>query len=97
MSAVIEPSALWQALQDVDDGQEPAEVYARVMGEVNDIESIEEELFQQVEDAHDHDQCDARHDRGGIGYCPGITCVNVGGVRLTVDCPCKCHEGEVPE
>ena len=90
MSRTIEPSALWQALQDVDDGQEPADVYARVMSEsIDPTVAIEEELFHEAEESHDLPECRNRE----LGYCPGIRCDWTAGMRVQLECECKCHEG----
>lgn len=97
----IEAGAVWRGLQEVQEGADPADVYARLTGEAIDPEeAIENELLDHVEEAHDFPEC--REKALTVGLCYGFTCQvvpapQVGHVRVMTDCPCKCHQGELTE
>jgi hypothetical protein len=55
-------------------------------------EALAEMFNDDVENAHDHDDCRDKAMRGG--FCHGTTCVYVGNIRMQVDCPCECHKWE---
>jgi hypothetical protein len=96
----LDPGAVYRALQEVADGADPADEYAKLMGDsIDPEEAIQEAIADAAEEAHDFDECRYKHECG-VGFCMGTTCKEsysnkYGTVRLTVDCPCKCHEGEV--
>lgn len=90
----LEPGAVYQALQEVQDGADPAETYARLMGEAIDPEeAIEMEILDANEADHDFEECRNKFQRSS--FCHGSTCVYItGNIRFQVDCPCTCHQGE---
>jgi hypothetical protein len=100
MSELLEPGAVYRALQEVQEGADPADVYARLIGEaVDPAEAIENDFHDHIDEAHDFDECRDKHAASGI--CFGFTCqtlhmAQVGPVRLRLrtDCPCTCHKGE---
>lgn len=96
MSELLEPEAVYRALLDVQEGADPAEVYAGLMEDAIDPEEALAEMFSdEVENAHDHDDCRDKNMRGS--FCHGSTCIYIGNVRMQVDCPCECHKGEWEE
>lgn len=91
MSELLEPAAVYRALQEVQDGADPGDVYAQLMTEAIDPEEAVMEMFMDdVEAEHDFDDCRAKTERGS--FCHGTTCVYMGPVRMQVDCPCECHK-----
>lgn len=93
MSELLEPGAVYRALQEVQDGSDPADVYQRLIGEsIDPEEAIQDDFFDQVEAAHDFGEC--REKSLTVGICYGFTCVHVEGGRLLTDCPCACHKDE---
>lgn len=93
MSALFEPGAVYRALQEVQEGADPADVYARLMGEsVDPEEAIENDFHDHLGYAHDFPVCRDKHATNGT--CFGFTCQAVGEVRIMTDCPCTCHKEE---
>ena len=89
----LDPGAVYRALQDVDEGADVADVYARLMGDSIDPEEAVQEAIADAEDtAHDFDEC---RGKSLMDWCRGTTCRHIPGGILTVDCPCKCHDWEV--
>lgn len=92
--SLLDPGAVYRALQEVADGADPADEYAKLMGDAIDPEeAIQEEIADAEEEAHDFPECREKHLR--VGYCMGTTCRHAPNMIITVDCPCKCHEGQV--
>lgn len=91
-------ATLWNALQAVDDGEDPADVYARVTNETIDPDTIAELAAEYEADAiaedHPHEPCRQKH--ADTGICMGNECTHRGGAILTTQCPCKCHEDGYP-
>lgn len=93
MSQLLEPGAVYRALQEVSEGKDPADAYAELMdGAVDVEEAIENDFHDHLGYAHDFDECRDKHATNGV--CFGFTCQHLGGVRLMTDCPCTCHQGE---
>lgn len=96
MSELLEPGAVYRALTEVQDGADPAEVYARLMEDAIDPEEAVMEMFMDdVEAEHDFEECRDKFARRS--FCHGSTCVQMGPVRLQVDCPCECHKNDQEE
>lgn len=92
----LEPGTVYRALREVQEGADPADVYQQLMGEsINPEEAIEMEILDANEADHDFEECRDKFGRGS--FCHGTSCVHIqGGIRLQVDCPCTCHQGEEP-
>lgn len=92
----IEPGSVWRGLQEVQEGADPADVYARLVSDsIDPEEAAENDFHEHVENAHTFEEC--REKNASNGICFGTTCQYVGGgIRLQVDCPCTCHQGEEP-
>lgn len=89
----LEPGAVYRALQEVQDGADPADVYAELMGDAIDPEeAIQEAIADADDEAHDFPECREKYQR--LGICFGTTCHHAPNMIITTDCPCKCHEGE---
>lgn len=94
----IEPGAVWRGLQEVQEGADPADVYARLIGDSTDPEeAIENDFHDALEEAHDFTECREKNLTAGI--CFGFTCQTMataylGPGRIMTDCPCTCHQGE---
>lgn len=95
---MLEEGSVWRGLQEVHDGADPADVYARLTNESCDIEeAIENQIHDELEEAHDFEEC--REKVLTTSICHGFTCqtitmAQVGPVRMMLDCPCICHQGE---
>ncbi|MGY2747228.1 hypothetical protein [Arthrobacter sp. UYCu723] len=93
MSA-IDPAAVWQGLQEVHDGADPADIYARIVSDsVDPLEAIENDYQDCYEEAHDFPEC--LHKTVMTHFCHGFTCVPIPGGNMMTDCPCKCHKEEL--
>lgn len=88
--SLIDHSALWQALQDVDDGQDPVDVYSRVTSEPADPD--DEMGYPTIKEEHPHEPCRDKWETQG--YCLGNECVFTQDVVATFRCPCECHKNE---
>lgn len=89
----LEPAAVWHALQEVQDGADPADIYQRLISESVDLtEAIENDYMDHVEESHDFKECRDKHLTRS--YCYGFTCVPINGGNLMCDCPCECHKDE---
>jgi hypothetical protein len=95
VSELLEPGAVYRALLEVQDGGDPAEVYASLMeGAIDPEEAVMEMFMDDVEADHDFEECRDKFARGS--FCHGSTCVYTGNFRMQVDCPCECHKDEEP-
>jgi hypothetical protein len=94
VSELLEPGAVYRALQEVSDGKDPAEAYAGLMeGAVDPEEAVMEQYLSDLEGDHDDEACRNKATSGG--FCHGSVCQYLpGGIRLQVDCPCTCHNWE---
>lgn len=94
MSELLEPAAVWQGLQEVQDGADPADVYQKLMAESVDAEDVlMDEYWASLAAEHDNQECQGKFTRGS--FCHGSQCRYFpGGMRLQVDCPCACHAQE---
>lgn len=89
----LEPGSVWRGLQEVHDGADPADIYARLIGEsVDPEEAIENDFHHGLDEAHDFEECRGKNATNGI--CFGFTCAATDSGRIMTDCPCKCHQGE---
>lgn len=90
----LDPGAVYRGLQEVQEGADPADVYQRLMSDAIDPEeAIQDAYYADIENDHDHEECRDKFQRGS--FCHGSTCVHIqGGIRLQVDCPCTCHQGD---
>lgn len=96
MSELLEPGGVYRALVEVQDGADPAEVYARLMeGAIDPEEAVMEIYLDEVAADHTFEECRDKFTRGS--FCHGSTCIYMGNVRMQVDCPCECHKGEWDE
>lgn len=90
---ILDPGAVWRGLQEVQDGADPADVYARLTSESGDIEeAIENEFHDALEEAHDFNEC--REKVLTTSICYGFTCAATDSGRIMTDCPCTCHKGD---
>lgn len=94
VSELLEPGAVYRGLQEVQEGADPADVYARLMEDAIDPEdAILEEYIEATEEDHDNEDCLVKFRRNG--FCFGTSCKHLDeGLRIQTLCPCKCHEGE---
>lgn len=90
----LDPGAVWRGLQEVHDGADPADVYARLTDESGDPEeAMENDFHDALEEAHDFNEC--REKVLTTSICHGLNCQYIGGIRYLTDCPCACHEDEL--
>ena len=95
MSGLLEPGAVYRALEEVNEGAEPADVYQRLMSEAPDPEElIEDHHLEAIEADHDLAQCRSKAIRRSFSH--GFTCQSFGDARIMTDCPCTCHKEETP-
>ncbi|UYM26630.1 hypothetical protein SEA_BAUER_81 [Arthrobacter phage Bauer] len=94
MSELLEPGAVYRALQEVSEGKDPAEAYQALLADAVDPEElVMEQYFDDVAEQHSDEACREKAQRGS--FCHGSACQYLpGGIRIQADCPCNCHEWE---